>query len=620
MPNVDELIVKIGADFDELRRELGKANEGVDGFSDNTKKAGRVTKAAFGVAKKAGEQLKGALVALSGAATFLVKKQAEAAKATIEWADRLAMSRAEFSKLAAVGARFGASVDDIGDSIKDLNERIADAAAGNKTYEEALNRAGLASRDLINLPLEEQFIKVAAAIGRMNNAGDQNFVTAELMADAGFRLLPVMRQGEQAIRAMGNETIRTGEALNKFQLAKLEKVNKSMLSMGQSTAVIGNALLDHLAPGFKEASRWMEKFAAIARDVLGQSESALKTKIEETREELKKYSDVGQTHREMVQGQTRQISRYNAKVTKKIGLMQELARAQSRLNALQEAGNKIASSGGGSPQIAADSGPPAAGDAKIALATNSALELARINSEKNAEIMRQDQEHAALMEEARIAADELAFIAASDKALQESLAIATKLEEERMAQEELAAMKEGFLNSELEREKRYNEKAKAMWKSGMMGKLKVSQSILGDMATLMNSESRKMFEIGKAAAIADATINTALMAVKSFNWAASWGGYPAGAIAAAAAVASGLVQIQNIQSQTFGGGGGVAGGGGGAGGADAPEQAAPENVIDATFNLQTSQGSVSTDQIRGVAQGLNEFVEDGGRIRSVKVI
>jgi hypothetical protein len=45
-----------------------------------------------------------------------------------------------------------------------------------------------------------------------------------------------------------------------------------------------------------------------------------------------------------------------------------------------------------------------------------------------------------------------------------------------------------------------------------------------------------------------------------------------------------------------------------------------ENVIDAQFNIQSSRGSVSTDQLRGVLGGLNELIKDGGRLRSVSMV
>lgn len=81
---------------------------------------------------------------------------------------------------------------------------------------------------------------------------------------------------------------------------------------------------------------------------------------------------------------------------------------------------------------------------------------------------------------------------------------------------------------------------------------------LANLSSLMNSESRKAFEIGKIAAIANTTIDTFQSATSSFK---ALSGIPIvgpalGAAAAAAAIAAGLANVQSISSQQFQGGGG----------------------------------------------------------------
>lgn len=78
---------------------------------------------------------------------------------------------------------------------------------------------------------------------------------------------------------------------------------------------------------------------------------------------------------------------------------------------------------------------------------------------------------------------------------------------------------------------------------------------LNNLSSLRNSHSKKAFAIGKAAATAQATVNTFLAATSAY---ASLAGIPIvgpalGAAAAAAAIAAGVTNIQQIQSQQFGG-------------------------------------------------------------------
>jgi TP901 family phage tail tape measure protein len=89
---------------------------------------------------------------------------------------------------------------------------------------------------------------------------------------------------------------------------------------------------------------------------------------------------------------------------------------------------------------------------------------------------------------------------------------------------------------------------------------KGTQQALGNLASLRNAKSKKAQKLGKAAAIAQATVSTFEGATKAFT---SMAGIPVvgpalGAAAAAAAVAAGFVQIQNISSTPISGA--VAGG------------------------------------------------------------
>jgi hypothetical protein len=88
--------------------------------------------------------------------------------------------------------------------------------------------------------------------------------------------------------------------------------------------------------------------------------------------------------------------------------------------------------------------------------------------------------------------------------------------------------------------------------------MQAGMGALADLSGLMNSESKKAFEVGKAASIAQATISTYQGATSAFAALAPIPlvGPALGTAAAAAAVVAGLANIQSIASTKFGGGGG----------------------------------------------------------------
>ncbi len=77
----------------------------------------------------------------------------------------------------------------------------------------------------------------------------------------------------------------------------------------------------------------------------------------------------------------------------------------------------------------------------------------------------------------------------------------------------------------------------------------------GNMSQLMNTESRKLFEIGKAAALASAVVSGYDAAVTNYKKGSDIGGPPVGAAFAAASLAATFAQVRAIQSTSFGGSG-----------------------------------------------------------------
>lgn len=85
---------------------------------------------------------------------------------------------------------------------------------------------------------------------------------------------------------------------------------------------------------------------------------------------------------------------------------------------------------------------------------------------------------------------------------------------------------------------------------------KGTQQFLTDLGSLRNSKNKKAFEVGKAAGIAQATINTFTSATAAYASMAAipFVGPALGAAAAAAAIAAGIANIAQISSQQFQGG------------------------------------------------------------------
>jgi uncharacterized coiled-coil protein SlyX len=151
--------------------------------------------------------------------------------------------------------------------------------------------------------------------------------------------------------------------------------------------------------------------------------------------------------------------------------------------------------------------------------------------------------------------------------------------------------------------KKYSETTKAQKIQAVQDTL----STIGNLAILFagqnEKQQKKAFQIQKAANIANATIDTYKAATGAY---ASLSGIPVvgpvlGAVAAAAAITAGLVNVKNIASQKFEGGGSISAspapsGGGGGGGATGG------NVVAPNFNLVGN--AQATNPLAGLGEGL----------------
>ncbi len=159
------------------------------------------------------------------------------------------------------------------------------------------------------------------------------------------------------------------------------------------------------------------------------------------------------------------------------------------------------------------------------------------------------------------------------------------------------------------------EKRIAMEEAERRAKMSGVKNMFSNLSQLMNTGSRKMFEIGKAASLANAIVSAYEAITSSYAAGSRIGGPPVGAAFAAAAGAASFAQVKAIQSQSFSAG---AGGAGmsfqngqpamNAGGAVGPAQ--PSRNI----SISLSGSTFGAGGIRDLIQQINGELGDGVRL------
>lgn len=154
----------------------------------------------------------------------------------------------------------------------------------------------------------------------------------------------------------------------------------------------------------------------------------------------------------------------------------------------------------------------------------------------------------------------------------------------------------------------------AFQQSQLQGALQFFASDFGG----FSQHSRKMFEAMKAAKIAQALLSVPSTTIAAYEAGTKIGGPPVGALYAAAALATQLGNLRQLQSMTYGGksGGGSAGGGSVGGGSSGGGQSQPVTERFVNINLMGNDDTMfSKAAVRSLIERINEETKDGAVLR-----
>lgn len=206
------------------------------------------------------------------------------------------------------------------------------------------------------------------------------------------------------------------------------------------------------------------------------------------------------------------------------------------------------------------------------------------------------------------------------EALQEELSTEKELLDEWYVDRQ-ATLEEALANREITEEeyrqqrerleKEHVNRMSAIDKASMDSKLSVMKHIFGGLEVLMDTGNKKLFNIGKAAALANAAIEGYEAAISSFKHGAKIGGPALGAVYAGISLIRTAAMMAKIASQRYGGGGSSAGVGS-SGSTATASQPAPEGPLQVQLNTYGSGDLIKASDFGAILDGIREVAGDRG--------
>ena len=663
------ILGKLQVIIDADSRGLNRSLQGVDTRLAKTRLAVNKVGSAFAKFSTL------AVAAVGAVGVAVVRSQLSQIDALAKTSAKLNIAIEDLQALRFAAEQTGVAAGTLDMALQRMTRRVAEAAGGTGEAVKALQELGLSADYLNRLSPDEAFAEIAEAMDGVASQGDRVRLAMRLFDTEGVSLVNTMVGGKDAINAFKKEAQDLGLTLTNVDAAKVESANDALnrvtttIKGGLQTATVELApYIEAIANSFTDAAREAGGFGESTVNTM-QSVSIAIAKVADVVHIFK----LGFKTLELAGFALGQALMTNFKNVSEV--MQSLLNAPiAQANAVINQFNKFGFFGDIEPikQVTLDSvdffteavavASQKTGEVKQELLDLSAQGFPSDRVTKLFDDIRDKAQEAAeatagvgggQVDGVSVTAqkedpDFEAFNAAIDSQIEiEKAAQAEALERQKMFnqsfidnfiernQTELEAIEskraqeleilKSFDEQELARlggleeakttiEKNASDARLALAEAERQAKISALSSTFGNLSSLMNTGSKKLFKIGKAAAKAGAIVDgyaAVQGAIKAGN---KVGGPIVGAAFGAAAAIQTAVQVRNINQQQFGGSGGGAstfsGGlpairttdaqGGGQG------SSVQRNV---SINLQGS--NFSAEQVRGLIGQINEQIGDG---------
>lgn len=665
---LSSLYVRIGADTNGLEQGLSRAKGALNNFGA-VARAAAVTMAAVGAA-------------VAGAATALVSFTSSAAKNARELANlsRLANTGIEeFQGLAYAARNFGVEQGKLSDILKDVNERVGEfnSTGGGPMkdfFEQIAPRVNLTADAFRNLSGPQALQLYYDSLVKAGASQQELTFYMEAMASDATALIPLLRDNGQAIKDMSAEAQQLGIVLSEIEVGQLvaadaafAKMNKTMEAIKNQIAVQVAPLILELSDRFTQSGVNAKKFGEAVvsgMELAAKAVAALMDGYHALKIALAGVEIVGRTvalgiakameaataaiaalgdfavdalnkaisaannipgidipalpraaDSEFLKGMSESIKMAEAMLLDSKLNLQDLVDAPSALSQVDEFFAGVRQRAEDTGQVMADllsgyglsgegAGAPLEKDKKKGKGENNDGLQNRLDALRDLFKSETELELEAFYERQELLAEAREKKLISDQEYQQLEADLAQMAQDNLTAIDEKASKERQKLAEQERSKR----------------VAVMDGMLGNLASLMDSGNKKMFQIGKVAAIAQALLSARTAITHSYEAGAEIGGPVLGAAFAATAAAATAAQIASIKNTQFGGGGGVAGGAYSRPSdaiASGPSQSSAQKAESPVVNISLQGDRYDQKSVRGLIDAINEAVGDGARIRLV---
>lgn len=233
--------VEIGGDDTELQKVMRRASARLKAFG-------------AGMAKI------GAGIAAAGAAILAPLTAATAVFASYgdqldKAAARTGLSVEALSELAFAAERSGASLEDVEKAVRKVGIAAKNALDGDAAFVDAFNELGINAEAFAKLKPEDQFLRVADALAKVDSPGRRAALAVELLGKSGAQLIPLLNLGADGIEALREEARKLGLTIDTETATAAAMLTDALGDLKSQSRAVAVAIGSALGPPLTELVR-----------------------------------------------------------------------------------------------------------------------------------------------------------------------------------------------------------------------------------------------------------------------------------------------------------------------------------------------------------------------------
>ena len=217
---------------------------------DQTQKALRGIKAAFGKLSKVFFSFKTALVAAVGAGGLglLISNSLKATDALAKTAGRIGTTTEALSALQYAGQLTGVEVNTMNMALQRFTRRASEAAVGTGEAKGAIRELGIDARSLVRLPLDQRMLVLADAFEGVESEADRLRLAFKLFDSEGAALVNTLGMGRDGLSELLGEARSLGVVMSANAAKGVEDANDALFRMQSLFGGVVKQTVAALAP------------------------------------------------------------------------------------------------------------------------------------------------------------------------------------------------------------------------------------------------------------------------------------------------------------------------------------------------------------------------------------